>query len=504
MKYTNNKRGDILFNQAKKGFILIFILVTLFFLSSCENVDVGGDGTGEYQVTFVINDSFSVTKKSVNKKAINEKELIPNQFRYNFKGWLLNGEPFNFNTKLTKNITLNASYNDKYENLVREIRIHINNPNEMSLWNIDKKTDLEAVLKVLDDNFNVVEHEIEIRGRGNSTWINPKKPYRIEFSDATSLFGMKKAKLYVLLADYNDPSGLRNYLAHEFSKMLNIGYKLETRHVEVYINDEPMGMYLLTEQVQIYKNRLNIEMNDNPESGFLIELEADERMEGEGDEDFNWVKVNGRNFLIKYPKDKDHTEADYRAKAAYIKNYLTEMNASFYNGTYEDYLDVEQFIDYFILQEIFKNVDVNFSSVFAYKAEGELLKMGPLWDFDISLGNGNYFNYHYYGFHAVYHPWLNALLKDEIFVTRYVARFREVLENYIDDLILLLLNKAEILEEYFIDDNDLWHTFGRSYWPVTEEMAAKKTHHEYVELIKDFLLMRKQWLLNNLDQVNKQ
>ena len=58
-------------------------------------------------------------------------------------------------------------------------------------------------------------------------------------------------------------------------------------------------MYLLTEQVQIYKNRLDLTMEDNPDSGFLIELEDDSRMEGEGDEDFDWVKVEGRNYLIK-------------------------------------------------------------------------------------------------------------------------------------------------------------------------------------------------------------
>ena len=118
-----------------------------------------------------------------------------------------------------------AKYNDDYENLVREIHIDLDDPSEMSVWEIEKKTYLDATLKLFnDDKFALEEYQIEIRGRGNSTWTNPKKPYRVKFPKATSILGMRKAKLYVLLADYFDPSGLRNYLAHSFSALLNLDY----------------------------------------------------------------------------------------------------------------------------------------------------------------------------------------------------------------------------------------------------------------------------------------
>lgn len=481
----------------KKIVTLLILSLGLIFLSSCVLEE---DYDGEYKVTFVFNDQTKITKNTIDRKITPEE--MPNQFRYNFKGWYLGNEEFNFNSKVTKNITLEAKYNDKLEHLVREVHIDLDDPSQMYLWNNNKKTDLKATIKYFsDNNFQIEEHNIKIRGRGNSTWSMPKKPYRIKFDDATSMFGMRKAKLYVLLADYADPSGLRNFLGHEFSKMLNIDYAIETRHIELYFNGEYQGMYLLTEQVQVYKNRLNLTMDEKPDSGFLIELEADERMEGEGDEDFNWVRVNDRNYLIKYPKDDDYSVEDYTLKAAYIKSYLQDMENSFLDGTYANYLDVDQFIDYFVLQELFKNVDINFSSVFAYKDEGGLLKMGPLWDFDISLGNGNYFDYSPYHFHAVNHPWLGKLLKDEDFKEKYVNRFLEVLEEYTATLLNILDAKQLALEKYFNEDNDKWQTFNKHYWPVTNEMASKTKYSEYVELIKEFISLRSWWLLNNLDKL---
>ena len=484
---------DILFKLGKKIIIMLLVLGGVFFLSACDESEVE-----DYVVTYVFNETTKTTLPTEKGKAV--KEEVPRQFRHNFMGWYLDDKPFNFRKRVTENITLVAKYNDDYENLVREIHIDLDDPSEMSVWEIEKKTYLDATLKLFnDDKFALEEYQIEIRGRGNSTWTNPKKPYRVKFPKATSILGMRKAKLYVLLADYFDPSGLRNYLAHSFSSLLNLDYTLETRFVELYFNGEYQGMYLLTEQVQIYKNRLDLTMEDNPDSGFLIELEDDSRMEGEGDEDFDWVKVEGRNYLIKYPKPKNHSEEDYCLKAAYIKNYLTEMMASFEDGTYEEYIDVSQFIEYFILQEIFKNVDVNFSSVFAHKDEGGKLKMGPLWDFDISLGNGNYFDYSYLGYWAVHHPWLKLLLKDDDFRESYQTRFRVVLEKLLPEAIDDLVSKGEILRKYFNDDNALWNTFGKSYWPVTEEMEAALTHEAHINLIKEFLEHRQEWLLNNLD-----
>src|SRR5690606_20145227 len=129
-----------------------------------------------------------------------------------------------------------------------------------------------------------------------------------------------------------------------------------------------------------------------------------------------------RNFVIKSPDMEDYSQVVVNGKVNYMKDYLNNFLESIENDTYDEYIDVDSFIDYFILAEIFKQVDVGYSSVYAYKDVDSKLKMGPIWDFDISSGNGDYYDYGPEGYWVDYNPWFNQLIEKESFEIRYIRR----------------------------------------------------------------------------------
>lgn len=329
---------------------------------------------------------------------------------------------------------------------------------------------------------------MRIKGRGNSTWLNPKKPYKIKFDERISLLGMKSAKEYVLLAEYSDKSLLRNFIAHKLGSMLNIGYALETRFVEVYFNGIYEGFYLLTEQVETDKNRLNIKAEIDTNSGFLIELEADDRINAEGTEGVHWIRVGEKNYVIKSPDTGDYTEIELRSKASSIKEYLTEFENSIVNGLYPNYIDTSTFIDYFIIQELTKNVDSGYSSVYSFRDGNGVLVMGPLWDFDISMGNGDYFDSTPIGFHALgYNRWFTMLFEQEAFKVEYINRYLTVYEKYLPTLLEIYIQVSQITLEEREQNFDRWDIMGQYVWPNPPKMVNETTVQGQDQLVIDFL-----------------
>lgn len=341
-------------------------------------------------------------------------------------------------------------------------------------------------------NENVV---MRIKGRGNSTWDNPKKPFKIKFDERVSLLGMKNAKEYVLLAEYTDKTLMRNYVAHKLASMLEVGYTLDTRFVEVYLNGVYEGFYLLTEQVETDKNKLSIEAAIDIDSGFLIELEADDRVGAEGVEDIHWIRANNKNYVIKSPDTEDYTENELRDKAKSIKDYLLAFEASITNDTYEDYIDVESFIDYFIVQELTKNVDSGYSSVYSFKDANGKLTMGPLWDFDISLGNGDYFDSTPQGFHAYgYNQWFTMLFDQDSFKQAYINRYNEIYETYLPILLESILKVRENTLEARELNFTRWQIMGHYVWPNPPHMVEVTTVTGQDELLYQFLVERAEHL----------
>lgn len=350
-------------------------------------------------------------------------------------------------------------------------------------------------------DFNQSNLPLQIKGRGNSTWDFPKKPYRIKFDERQSLLGMKPARDYVLLAEYNDKSLIRNYLAQYMSTFLNLNYTLETRFVSLYINSQYQGLYLLTEQVEVDRNRLNIDDSVDADGGFLIEMESNDRIWQEGTRDKHWVKVDNYNYVIKSPDMDALTPSQIQGKVTYIKDTLDAFIRSIGQDAYDQHIDVPQFIDYFILSELFKQVDVGYSSVYIHKDKNELLRMGPVWDFDISSGNGDYFDYGPQGFWVDYNPWFRYLIKRPVFEYDFITRYREVSDLYFDELMTELDLVSTLLNVEAQKNFNKWRILDHYVWPNPPAMVAANTYDKQIQYLKNYLITRDKWLYDNLSTI---
>ncbi len=239
--------------------------------------------------------------------------------------------------------------------------------------------------KVSISGTEINEFTARIRGRGNTTWDDfLKKPYRIKFDDRVSVFGGEANKNWVLLAMANDISSVKDRLAFTMARAIGTDVFVPSyNYVELYLNGLYKGLYLMTEQVDENVGRTGIEAPISPEDTevpFLVEL--DDYASDEGIEGVDWFAILSKKYAVKYPDSKErYTQEQFD----YIKSYISAVDAACEAGDFErlgELVDVETFIDYYLIQEIMGQQDINWKSVYMYKSKDGLMKMGPVWDFD--------------------------------------------------------------------------------------------------------------------------
>ncbi len=240
---------------------------------------------------------------------------------------------------------------------------------------------------------------MQIRGRGNSTWNLAKKPYRIKLNEKFSLLGMtSEEKDWVLLANHADKTLARNALAFEISKACGIYYTPDYRFVDVVLNGNYIGNYMLTDQVERDKDRVNTEKMDtsNLTGGYLLEIDgfgitgSYDPAKGELFPEAFSSNI-GNKVTIKHP-DNDEITAAHRQ---YIIQHYNAFEQSIlnYNNTqaaYENicrYLDTTAFVNWYIANELTANPDGLWSLYMKKHRDDDRFYFGPLWDNDISFGN---------------------------------------------------------------------------------------------------------------------
>lgn len=346
-----------------------------------------------------------------------------------------------------------------------------------------------------------LEADMKIKGRGNSTWGLPKKPYRIKLNSKASVAGMPAEKDWVLLANYSDKTLMRNYLALELGRRLGLSWTPRTQVIEVVLNGTELGTYLLTEHIKVAPDRVHITppkaTDTTPEAvnaGYLLELD------GRLDEVINWRTARNVPYTLKDPEEAPAEQV------AFIKNYLQTAedvlnSAGFADPTngYAKYIDIDSFIDCFIVQEVFKNQDgAAFSSIFLYKDKDTKLKMGPLWDFDIGAGNVNYSDaQHPEGWWVRAHsPWFSKLFQDPVFAAKVKTRWNEVKAQKVDSLLVLMDQMAWALDKTQQKNFTIWPILNTYVWPnpvITGSYAGE------VAYTKNWLKTRIQWMDSQLN-----
>ena len=220
--------------------------------------------------------------------------------------------------------------------------------------------------------------DVDIRGRGNSTWTQPKKPYQIRFKDKVDLFGMGKARKWVFLADYLDASHLRNDAAFYLENMLGEEYAKQGKFVDLSIDGAELGLYYVTSQVEVGKN--SVDLRDP--GGIIVELDnLHGPLEG------CYLSDDDMCLTI-----QDVADSDYEKEAMTdFMNIFNALVSAARKGDYEKVsklIDTESFAIYFLLSEYTVDPDAYTTSWFLYKdGADDKIHAGPGWDYDLALGN---------------------------------------------------------------------------------------------------------------------
>jgi len=342
---------------------------------------------------------------------------------------------------------------------------------------------------------------MQIRLRGNSTMFMPKKPYKIKFLEKQQMLSMHQEKDWVLLANFADHTLLRNALAFQMASDLNMAFAPMVEFVDVYVNGIYQGNYLLTDQVEVTNDRVNIEENTtNIDTGYLIEF--DKRLYDIGFDltDENFFLIDGIPFVIKSPNIEDtHYSND---QYLFIESYMREVFDALKNQEdYHQWIDEASFIDWFIVNEVFKNVDSGYSSVFYYKDSGGLLKMGPVWDFDLSSGNYGHLQEDMRGPEGWYtsrsdkNILFHYLMTYDSFRQALKLRWNAVYEHVILKMIDQIYPMADAMTRSRYDNFNTWDIIG-SYddWYISPEILALDTYNDHIEFLRNFLIERVAWL----------
>lgn len=264
----------------------------------------------------------------------------------------------------------------------------------------------------LTDPHNNYNGKIGIELRGSSSQMFPKKQFGIELRDAAgigisaSLLGMPSEEDWVLFAPYNDKSLMRDVLAYKLGRDLG-RYAPRTRFCEVVLNGDYVGVYVLIEKIKRDDNRVKVaKLNpdeisgDDLTGGYIIKIDK-ESGSGNGGWSSTFFPPNrSGNQQIYYQYDYPSAADMVTEQRNYIRQYVNNFETSLMSATsadpvngYAKYMDVDSFVDFFIMNEVSKNVDGYRLSTYLYKkkdSDGGKLHMGPLWDFNLGFGNANY------------------------------------------------------------------------------------------------------------------
>jgi hypothetical protein len=311
---------------------------------------------------------------------------------------------------------------------------------------------------------------LQIRGRGNSTWdIHPKKPYRLKLTDKQSLLGMPSSKDWVLLANYSDKTLLRNAAALDLGTRMGFPWSPRSAFVEVYLNDRYDGVYELMENIKVTKDRVNIDElaaadvgADKITGGYLLEVDFRE------DGHTMHSSIDNLPIVFQSPEEPAPAQEDY------IKGYINEFETVLHSSGFADpatgyaaYIDVDSFVRWYLVNEVFRNVDANmWSSCWMYKPRGGKLFMGPLWDFDLAAGNANYSDaFRMEGWHIRTAPWFSRLFEDPAFAARVKLRWNEIKADELPAMFAGVTSSSASLQQPQLNNFQRWPILETYVWP---------------------------------------
>lgn len=358
-----------------------------------------------------------------------------------------------------------------------------------------------------------IETASQINIRGASSRHFDKHSYRLEFRENKnpaekknlSIMGMESDCDWILYGPWLDKSLLRNYMMYNLSGEI-MEWAPDVRYCEVFLNGEYQGLYVMTESIEVDEDRLPLREYDDrqTETSYLIERNR----VGSTDDPINTfggqAGYTEYELGILYPKALDMTGETRR----WIIDNINEMEKLLYSYDYDEwdygyynFLDVDSFVDYALINEVSANLDAGSLSTYAYKPLGGKLTMGPVWDFNNAFG---LYEIDPQDFFMQDSPWFFMLYKDETFVNRLISRYQslrktwfdeEYLMNYIDETIRFL---GPAIDRNF----DKWgYSFNLVFFD--DPNRELRSYQEAIAQLKDFIEDRLEFMDENIEVLHQ-
>lgn len=373
---------------------------------------------------------------------------------------------------------------------------------------------------------------IEFRGQ-TSQFLFGKKSYGFETWDAndedldTTLLGLPKEEDWILYGPYSDKTMIRNVLIYELSNQIGM-YASRTRYCELMLNGDYQGVYILMEKIKRDGDRVSIKKLNPDEvtspdisGGYILRLDKF---------DANDQHIFSSNYTsddipleyqVIYPNENDLQPEQFQ----YIQDYMDDFEAALSSDDFADpllgyrqYMDVNSVIDFLLLNELGRNPDAYRISTYFHKEhddDGGLLKMGPIWDFNIAMGNANYcmgsspegwvFNYNEVCPNDTWLVgyWWERFRSDRAFANAVSERWQALRQTTfsIANIHQMIDDYASQLDEAQTRNYNRWPVLGQPVWP-NDFIGA--TYQDEITFLKDWFENRINWMDENIDDIFNQ
>lgn len=272
----------------------------------------------------------------------------------------------------------------------------VNTPGMEWFHEDDKSYGLEgSLITVIDGGKIDVSASGQIRGRGNSSWTFPKKPFRIKFDKKQKVLGgPAKAKKWTMINNYGDKTLMRNKLAFEISRRFEMPFTPACHFVDCIFNGEYQGCYQLCDQVEVKEGRVNVTEMEPTDTdglaltgGYLLEIDAYADQEAPDE----WFTSGG---ALRIPVTIKSPDPGVQAQYNFIRNRFTMLENAVMASNYTDpdkgyrrLLDLDSFLKHFIINELAGNTDTYWSTYMSLERGESKFNVGPVWDFDLGFDN---------------------------------------------------------------------------------------------------------------------
>ena len=384
----------------------------------------------------------------------------------------------------------------------------------------------QGEINYLSDPYNHYDGYIGIEIRGSSTTWFPKKQFAVETRDSVgennnvSLFGMPVENDWIFNAPYTDKSLMRNVIIYKMARDAG-KYATRSHYFELVINDDYRGLYVLFEKIKRDENRVNISKLETDEvtgddltGGYIIKIDK-----WDGENIGGWYSepptdsYGGFYYQYHYPKPDEIVYDQQQYIINYMANFEETMLSNDFSNPdtgYPSLIDWASFVDFFIMQEITKNVDGYRLSSYLHKDKNSndgRLFAGPIWDFNLGFGNADYYDgWDTQGWQVEADLpnddfsipfWWCTIWSDQSFRWAVQQRWRALRNDFLSNSsVNILIDSLQTHIGLAAERNfERWPTLGEYVWP---NYYIGQTYEDEISYLRNWVLTRMEWMDNEL------